>query len=980
MRNRFCRGVPGVLACILAAGCLVGCAAPAAVAEPSWPPKGEPVKVTITRDTWLSSAGSEREGSNGGAAKLKCKGRMEYTLFDADVAALKGKIVTAALWHFHTASPADPLRRVTVSTVAAPWVEGTASGYRREDGAACYAQAELGKRDWAYPGGTFMDAAFGRGRTIWRFAESTAPDADGWQSCAVDADVVAARIAGLSHGFAAHDDVGSEWSYKDGEFKYMLMPNRFIHSREQREFAPYLQVWTAGTDQVPPAPVTAVAGETGDLPAGEALVKWRTPADSGGGKTLGFHVSYEAGGTGGQVPRYLIPMAGEPGQEVRMHLQDLPFKPGESVKLSISPVDSAGNVGKSVAATVRVSARPRVFEIAPAELKPFPPSEKLPEVGGLKVAVVDLVDKIHSVTGEMVPAHPAGYKGGNHIWSAARKLIRLQSARNEAVCFQVNLAGKSAAADVKLAFDAAAGVKARVYRLDCVKTRAGIMPDVCVPLTGEFAVPFKDDPEAAGASNVSLLCEVYVPHAAAAGSKAGRLTIASAGESVEISVELTVWDFTLPNKLSFIPEMNCYGTAGPTKAGMEYYRVAHEHRLCLNRLYYHWRGDVDYPPKWTGDSLDLTEWDKLFSPLLDGSAFADLPRKGEPVDVFYLPFNEHWPMDVYAGYRPSYWADEAFTDAYVKGLQKAFADMAAHCDRRGWHDTGFEFFLNGKVYNKSGGWTRASSPWVFDEPSNTQDFWALRWYGILFHQAVAPVKGKARMWYRCDVSRTQFGRDMLWGVMDVEVLGGASAQKMRMKRDEQVLSGRSYFSPYGTANDPAGANTQAVVWCLKTWSEGAVGLIPWQTIGNAGNMSGGSPTGLFIPHAGGVAPSLRVKAFRRGQQDVEYLTLLGDVHEQPQYAVAAGAKDMVNVAGRILKTSEADAGTIRFDAADPGALWLLRASAGAMVSAKRPAYKRCVRPMPLPPKDLRRLPDIGYVRAAPKLPPSKPEYAPPPAE
>ena len=58
--------------------------------------------------------------------------------------------------------------------------------------------AELGRRDWAYRGSTFTDAAFGRGRTIWRFADATAPDADGWQSVAVDPDVVAARSAGIN--------------------------------------------------------------------------------------------------------------------------------------------------------------------------------------------------------------------------------------------------------------------------------------------------------------------------------------------------------------------------------------------------------------------------------------------------------------------------------------------------------------------------------------------------------------------------------------------------------------------------------------------------------------------------------------------------------------------------------------------------------------------------------------------------------------
>jgi len=937
-----------------------------------WPPEGESVKVKITRDNWTATVEDEKFGNNGGSSRLKLKGQQEHVLFDIDAAALKGKLITGAMWHVRTASPKAPLLRVTVSSVAAPWVEGTASGYRRQEGSSCFVQAELGKRDWTYPGSTLMDAAFGKGHTIWRFAEASGPDAAGWQSVAVDADVVAARVAGLSHGFGAYDDVGSIWSYRGGKFTYTYFPNRYIHSRESRGSAPWLEVWTSGTDEQAPGIVRDVAAETADLPAGEALVTWTTPKDTGGGKTLGFHVQYAAGGKSGAIPRYLIPMAGKAGEKVRMHIHDLPFAPGESIALAISAVDSAGNVGAVVTKSIRLSGSPRTFPIRPTELKPFAPSKLLPAVGGLKVAVVDLVDKIHPGTGRMIPEQPAGYKGGNHIFSAARKLIRLHAARNEAVCFQVNLEGKADKVDVALRFGAEEALKAAVSRLDYVATGAGPLGDVVVPLAETFAVPFADDPQAAGARNVSLLCEVYVPHKTAPGRKSGQLTIRSGGESLALAVDLTVWDFTLPNKLSFVPEMNAYGTVKPT-GNLAYYRLAHEHRLCMNRLYYPWRGTPSMAPKWTGEKLDFTQWDQWFGPLFDGSAFADLPRAREPVDVFYLHFNENWPADVYRAYRKNYWADQAFTPDYRQTLKKAFADMAAHCDQKKWHDTIFEFYLNNKVYYKRDGWRRSAAPWIFDEPVNTQDFWALRWYGVLWHEAVDPVRGRAKMWYRGDVSRTNCGRDLFWGVMDLECLGGSNAQKVRMKHDEQVLWSRSYFTEYGSANDPAGANLQPVLWCLKAWSDGAIGVLPWQTIGSQANLAKGSRTGLFIPHGGGIVPSVRLKCFRRGQQDTEYLTLLGDAYRQPPYAVAGGMRRMVDTRGEVHKTYEADAGTIRFARTSPTALWRLRTSVAAMVSAKRPPYRRCVRPMPSPETDMSRLPDVGYVRAAPKLPPSAPE-------
>ena len=326
-------------------------AAPAAAA---WPPKGLTVAMPVTRDNWVSSYGDERYCNTGGASRMKLKGRVEFSMFDIDAASLKGKIISGALWHFRCASVRDPIRRVTVSTLASPWVEGTASSYARQKGSSCFAQAELGKRDWSYPGSTLLDVAYGGGRTIWRFAEAAGPDNRGWQTAAIDPDIIAARIAGLSYGLAAYDDVGSEWSYLGGKFTYHTFPNRYIFSHEQSASKPWVEVCVAGTDNTPPGRVTNIAATTDDLPAGEAIVSWTTPADTGGSKTLGFNVSYTVGGKTAPVPRWLIPFAGPVGKTVRMHLADLPIPAGSAVTLAISAVDAAGNVGPAATKTIRV--------------------------------------------------------------------------------------------------------------------------------------------------------------------------------------------------------------------------------------------------------------------------------------------------------------------------------------------------------------------------------------------------------------------------------------------------------------------------------------------------------------------------------------------------------------------------------------------------------------------------------------------------
>ena len=88
------------------------------------------------------------------------------------------------------------------------------------------------------------------------------------------------------------------------------------------------------------------------------------------------------------------------------------------------------------------------------------------------------------------------------------------------------------------------------------------------------------------------------------------------------------------------------------------------------------------------------------------------------------------------------------------------------------------------------------------------------------------------MWYRGDISYSQFGRNILWGIMDIEYLGGNNTQKTRMKHDEQRLFGESYFAEYGSANKIDEPNTQPALWCLSAWAKGAFGVLPWQTIGS----------------------------------------------------------------------------------------------------------------------------------------------------
>ena len=307
----------------------------------------------MTRDTWFSNVGAEADGNNGGSARLKFKSHQEMSLIDVDPAPLRGRVVRSASLHLRSAG--EPrLLRVTVGSFGAEWVEGTASGYAPQAGSSTHNRRRHPDVPWTVPGSDLCAVILGQGGTTWRMADATPPDARGWQQIAVDPSVVAARVAGISHGLFLFDDTGSEWSRQGETYTPRPMPNRFVHSRESGAAgAPYLTVVLGPEDQAPPLAPGGFEADPAVLPAGEAWVSWATPRDEGPAGTIGFFVRVD----GKEVPRYLIPLAGKAGERVKMHLRDLGLAPGAEVPLAVRAVDGAGNIGPEAGMTVRVSGR-----------------------------------------------------------------------------------------------------------------------------------------------------------------------------------------------------------------------------------------------------------------------------------------------------------------------------------------------------------------------------------------------------------------------------------------------------------------------------------------------------------------------------------------------------------------------------------------------------------------------------------------------
>lgn len=439
-----------------------------------------------------------------------------------------------------------------------------------------------------------------------------------------------------------------------------------------------------------------------------------------------------------------------------------------------------------------------------------------------------------------------------------------------------------------------------------------------------------------GLENGGTFVDLRIPKTSRPGRIEGILKVGK----TEAPVVLTVGEFVMPDRLSFLPQMNCYGL--PEGRELAYYRLAQEHRAVLNCLPYGWTGKVRSAPEIRpGGEWDWSKWDATYGPLFDGSAFADLPRGPVPIEAFYLPLNENWPMDHESLFKGGYWVEAAYPDEYWTRFRESAGRFARHVEEKRWSGTMFEFYLNNKIYfkrDRGNRWNACSAPWIFDEPMHTQDFWALRRFGLEFWKGVAPHASRGCFEFRVDISRPEWQRDLLDGVTSVEVVSGA----LRAYRD-RVIGRADQFGNlvymYGSSNPIGTSNAVPAAWCVETWALGADGVVPWQTVGNDKSWTEPDTLSLFYPTSGGPVPSLRLKSFRAGQQLVEYLNHFswGNRGELARAILAEPG-----LRATLHKTSEADAGNSLFAAETHRALTALRRRIGPHLDAS--ARARVPRP------------------------------------
>ncbi len=417
---------------------------------------------------------------------------------------------------------------------------------------------------------------------------------------------------------------------------------------------------------------------------------------------------------------------------------------------------------------------------------------------------------------------------------------------------------------------------------------------------------------------------------------------------------MEVWDFALPDRLSFVPQMNAYGL--PDAQETAYYRLAHEHRSCLNCLRYSWQGRVadGCAPKTAADgSWDWTAWDRRFGPLLDGSAFADLPRGRTPVDNFYLPLNENWPMDHERAYRGGYWIETAYPDSYWAEFRAASGRFARHIAEKGWTQTDL------RVLPQQQGLLQGRAGIMVGLLRAVDLRRAGQYPGLL---GAAPLRPRVPRRHR----RRAEPRFPL-RYLAARVAARFARRRSAARKSSAERCGRTAIASwpvrrgsgntvllYGSPNKIGTPNIQCSAWCLDAWCLGADGVVPWNTIGTARSWTEPDQTCLFYPTEKGPLPSLRLKAFCHGQQLVEYVGIFTQLAGHDRRSVAEALRRELGLDGLLKKTSEDDAGTMSYDRLSPENLERVRYRLGSWIAARKPADRSSwTAPRPFGPVDAR---------------------------
>ncbi|MFH1377298.1 MAG: hypothetical protein ABIH86_00925 [Planctomycetota bacterium] len=727
--------------------------------------------------------------------------------------------------------------------------------------------------------------------------------------------------------------------------------NAFIISREgSKTKRPTLNVkWTDDKDATAPAFDGEVSTRPG-LASGSIIIDLPRAGDDGvAGVALGYNVSIE----GKPVTRVLIP---RPARRHRaMLVNDL--TPGATVAIIVEAFDEAGNIAR-----IETTGKTQQAFVTKLEA-PVKTGARVSSPKGkaqFSAFLADGLTMADPLTGEPIPGQMRSE------WNSKKSLSLINAVRGEIVGLQVmikaNKAGQTLDGiriqttgfepDKKTADAGGTAIPASAvefFRAHFSKDGDQYMPDGLLELKTDETLSLPSQPGLDKQVLASVYIDIIIPKDIAPGTYSGDI-IVERGKKEKMSLPLTlaVYDVVLPDRLSFVVEMNAYGT-GDVNQYHAIHRLCHKHRLSYNVVpYSHTRPtDEKTNPELTGAGKDMrvSNWerfDRFYGPVLSGDLFKDLPRAGEPASHMYLPFHDSWPASLEAtSQQPELWKgrvvpkqdDKGFT-AWVNKLALSMpkvedcfspvwrdsnlsvaAAFKSHFEEKNWNKTQFQVFNNHKYYFSSG----SLSLWTMDEPQYGKDFRALNFiYSIVYDAMKSPT---INLTMRSDVSRPEWQGDRLDDAVGLSVISGSLDTHQRLINHRMETTGEELWW-YGGSGKPSEDPASLPVLFFDKWSQRADGGMPVYTT-FAGTNSWDATDSLRVVRFDDKnmpVATFRMKAYRRGQQDIELMNILASLDGFNRQHVATLVGELISTTKTLVRTNPDDPGSFKYEGLDEAKL------------------------------------------------------------
>lgn len=492
------------------------------------------------------------------------------------------------------------------------------------------------------------------------------------------------------------------------------------------------------------------------------------------------------------------------------------------------------------------------------------------------------------VVGESVKVRPYDPPEAHNLtWDGKRRIVRLYGARNEYVGFQivVRAGGRDgggitfAVADLRQGEHTLSRENIEVFREHYLEVTVPSQYDARHPIRhglgpGEYPVQmvplgnYESAERLVAGRNQPFWVDLYVPEDTAPGEYTGTWQVqAWGGPKVELKVSLTVWNFTLPHETHF----KTFFYYGPEQIRWAFPGLSYEEFLAVERQFYQLahqhRMNLATEPEVSDGNFPWGKWWARFGPYLDGSAYKE--RVGRGVGACL------WPIRL----------DPAASEENFKA---ACRSVVAFFEPKGLLDRLFVFSI--------------------DEPNSRQDYETVRRLGRWIDEAVGD---KLPLMLTEQIRPQNPAWGSLVGYVDIWNSGQSSLEEMAVRR---AAGDRIWVYNAGLAGEPY-IDTPGLEMRTWAWAAWRFDLEAWHfwdtcywrqkhfgvqemtkvwhdplTFDETRRIKDGRPYPaewalrlngdgvLFYPgsEVGITGPigCFRLKAFRRGAQDYEYLYLL----------------------------------------------------------------------------------------------------------